>query len=72
LGIIGEATILLPRPNFIDYTIEMEGLSTAIILILVIVVVYFVCLRWWRHRRAAKLADKLLADVIKGKDSFRR
>jgi hypothetical protein len=26
----------------------------------------------WRRRRAAKLADQLLNDVVKGKDAFRR
>lgn len=28
--------------------------------------------RWRRRRLAAKMADRLLADVVKGKDSFRR
>lgn len=28
--------------------------------------------RWYRRRVAAKLADQLLADVVKSKDSFRR
>jgi hypothetical protein len=28
--------------------------------------------RWYRRRVAAKLADKMLADVVKGKDAFRR
>ncbi len=28
--------------------------------------------QWYRRRVAAKLADKLLADVVKGKDGFRR
>jgi hypothetical protein len=27
---------------------------------------------WLRRRRAARLADKLLADVVKAKDAFRR
>jgi len=27
---------------------------------------------WFRRRRAAKLADALLADVVKAKDAFRR
>lgn len=26
----------------------------------------------WRRRRAARLADQLLDDVVKGKDAFRR
>jgi hypothetical protein len=28
--------------------------------------------RWYRRRVAAKLADQLLDDVVKGKDAFRR
>jgi len=28
--------------------------------------------RWYRHRRAGKLADELLAAALKDKDSFRR
>ena len=28
--------------------------------------------RWYRRRAAARLADKMLADVVKGKDAFRR
>jgi hypothetical protein len=27
---------------------------------------------WFRRRRAAKLADQLLDEVVKGKDAFRR
>jgi hypothetical protein len=29
-------------------------------------------IRWLRRTRAARLADELLADVLKAKDSFRR
>ncbi len=28
--------------------------------------------RWYRRRIAAKLADRLLEDIVKGKDAFRR
>ncbi|WP_455371448.1 hypothetical protein [Petrachloros mirabilis] len=28
--------------------------------------------RWYRRRVAARLADKMLADVLKAKDAFRR
>ncbi|MDP3089938.1 MAG: hypothetical protein Q8N04_04630 [Nitrospira sp.] len=28
--------------------------------------------RWYRRRIAAKLADQMLSEVIKGKDAFRR
>ncbi len=29
-------------------------------------------IRWWRHRKAAKQADTLLSNIVKGKDAFRR
>ncbi|MCA9461867.1 MAG: hypothetical protein R3B83_09850 [Nitrospirales bacterium] len=50
----------------------MDDVSVGIILVLGTVVTSLIGLRWWRHRRAGKLADKLLAEVIKGKDAFRR
>jgi hypothetical protein len=28
--------------------------------------------RWYRRTVAARLADKMLSDVVKGKDAFRR
>ena len=51
---------------------SMDGLSTVLILSLVAIVAYVMILRWWRYRQAAKLADNLLKEVVKGKDSFRR
>ena len=50
----------------------MDSVTTGLLLILGTIVVYAVTIRWWRYRRAAKLADKLLAEVIRGKDAFRR
>ena len=50
----------------------MDSLSTGLLLALITIVIYSVAIRWWRNRRAAKLADKLLAEVIRGKDAFRR
>jgi hypothetical protein len=50
----------------------MDDFSTGLFLVLGTIIVYMLVLRWWRYRRAAKLADQLLADVIKGKDAFRR
>lgn len=50
----------------------MDGITTGLLLTLVTVVLYAIISRWWRYRRAAKLADKLLAEVIRGKDAFRR
>ena len=50
----------------------MDDLSTGLILVLGTIITYLIGLRWWRYRRAGKLADKLLAEVIKGKDAFRR
>jgi hypothetical protein len=50
----------------------MDSLTTGLILTLCTIIAYTIIQKWWRHRRAAKLADKLLAEVIKGKDAFRR
>ena len=50
----------------------MDSVTTGLLLILGTIVIYAMTIRWWRYRRAAKLADKLLAEVIKGKDAFRR
>jgi hypothetical protein len=50
----------------------MDSLTTGLILTLSTIFIITIIQRWWRHRRAAKLADKLLADIIKGKDAFRR
>jgi hypothetical protein len=50
----------------------MDSLSTGLILTVCTILIFTVGQKWWRHRQAAKLADKLLDDVIKGKDAFRR
>jgi len=50
----------------------MDSLTIGFILTLTTILIYTMGQKWWRHRRAAKLADKLLADVIKDKDAFRR
>ncbi|MEX0829550.1 MAG: hypothetical protein WD032_04855 [Nitrospirales bacterium] len=50
----------------------MDSLATGLILTLSTILIITIIQRWWRRRRAAKLADKLLADIIKGKDAFRR
>lgn len=50
----------------------MSDLTFALLLSIGTVVVYVLLSRWWRYRRAAKLADSLLEEVIKGKDSLRR
>ena len=50
----------------------MDSLTIGLILTLTTILIYTMMQKWWRHRRAAKLADKLLADVIKDKDAFRR
>lgn len=57
---------------FFDYTTTMSDLTFALVLAIGTAIVYVVVARWWRYRRAAKLADSLLEEVIKGKDSFRR
>ncbi|MDH3505202.1 MAG: hypothetical protein OEM58_11830 [Nitrospirota bacterium] len=50
----------------------MDNVTTGLLLAVSTIVIYAITIRWWRHRRAAKLADKLLAEVIRGKDAFRR
>ncbi|MGB0910221.1 MAG: hypothetical protein ACPGYT_07645 [Nitrospirales bacterium] len=50
----------------------MNDFSGIMIATLVAIGIYIIGIRWWRHRQAAKLADQLLQDVVKGKDSFRR
>ena len=50
----------------------MDSLSTGLILTVCTILIFTVGQKWWRHRQAAKLADKLLDDVLKGKDAFRR
>jgi hypothetical protein len=62
----------LPSGKLFFYTAFMDSLTTGLILTLSTILVYTICQKWWRHRRAAKLADKLLAEVLKGKDAFRR
>jgi hypothetical protein len=34
--------------------------------------VVFLALKWQRRQRASRLADVLLSDVLKAKDSYRR
>jgi hypothetical protein len=63
---------ILPIGKLFYYTASMDSLTTGLILTLCTILVYVIVQKWWRNRRAAKLADKLLADVIKGKDAFRR
>jgi len=48
--------------------------DTAWSLLIVAVAVFLIDLgrRWYRRRVAARLADKVLADVLKAKDAFRR
>ncbi len=50
----------------------MDSLTTGLTLALVTILIYTPAQKWWRQRQAAKQADKLLADIIKDKDAFRR
>jgi len=62
----------LPSGKLFFYTASMDNITTGLLLTLGTIVIWALTLRWWRYRRAAKLADKLLAEVIRGKDAFRR
>jgi hypothetical protein len=50
----------------------MEDTGWAMGLVIVGAFLVEVGRRWYRRRIAAKLADQLLRDVVKGKDAFRR
>lgn len=50
----------------------MEESGLALVAAAAAMVVIGLVRRWYRRRVAAKLADQMLSDVIKGKDAFRR
>jgi len=50
----------------------MDDTEWALVLIAAGAVVVELGRRWYRRWVAARLADKLLRDVVKGKDAFRR
>lgn len=50
----------------------MEESGLALVAAAAAMVVIGLVRRWYRRRIAAKLADQMLSDVIKGKDAFRR
>ncbi len=50
-------------------------MSDGVLIVLAVLgsgVLFVVGRLWYRRRVAAKLADDLLRDVVKGKDAFRR
>ncbi len=50
-------------------------MSDGVLIVLAVLgggVLFVVGRQWYRRRMAAKLADDLLRDVVKGKDAFRR
>ena len=50
----------------------MEESGWTLVFAAVAVIVIGLLRRWYRRRVAAKLADQMLSEVIKGKDAFRR
>lgn len=50
----------------------MEESGWALIAAVVGMIVIGLGRQWYRRRVAARLADQMLSDVIKGKDAFRR
>ncbi len=50
----------------------MEESGLALVAAVAAMVVVGLGRRWYRRRVAARLADQMLSDVIKGKDAFRR
>lgn len=62
----------LVQANPIDYAVAMKDQYILPILAGVGFLLVLAIRYWIRRRRAARLADKLLADVVKAKDAFRR
>lgn len=50
----------------------MNDWTGTLIFCAIAIILYLTGQRWWRNRKAAKLADQLLEEVIENKDSFRR
>lgn len=66
-------TILgLPIPSNSGYRVSMDDTVWMILVGIGGVVLWMVIHHRYRRWKAGKLADKMLDDVIKGKDAFRR
>ena len=50
----------------------MTEVLTVVVVLFVVGVVLFAARRWRRRQKGARLADVLLSDVLKAKDSYRR
>jgi len=62
--------LALRRP--VHYAGDMDDTGWALLMIAAGAGLAELGRRWYRRRVAARLADKLLRDVVKGKDAFRR
>ena len=63
--------MLVSRRGF-HYTCGMGDELWVILAIGFAASVFLVGRQWYRRRRAGKLADDVLREVVKGKDAFRR
>ena len=50
----------------------MTEVLVAVLVLIVGVPIFLAARRWHRRQKAARLADVLLADVLKTKDTYRR
>ncbi len=50
----------------------MDDVGWLLLIVAAAVLVIELGRRWYRRRLAAKLADKMLEEVVRGKDAFRR
>ena len=50
----------------------MDDLMWISVLGVIAIIAYRYGYRWWHMRQTGKEADKLLAHIVKAKDSFRR
>ena len=72
-------SVSAPSSAFIDEVSETDMqepiMTEALIAVFVLIVAIPIFLgvrRWYRRQKAARLADVLLADVLKTKDTYRR
>ncbi len=68
-----EITILgLPKLSYSGYRISMDDTVWMMLVGVGGVVLWLLIFQRYRRWKAGKLADKMLEDVVKGKDAFRR
>lgn len=66
------APMALVQPWHLEYVDGMGDAGWLVVVVMSGGLLVPLARRWYRRRVAAKAADRLLAEVLKGKDAFRR